>query len=134
MHEIHRDCEALARKMTAEYKAARPGQPFADIPGEPLKQTSDSRKRRSRLSVGLKPPQAVLDGQAHALNENAAIYLKALLDADGHVRSGPEIAQQFPIFPADKVTRVRKSLPKILSALVETKQSGSYLKPEAWLT
>lgn len=95
------------------------------------------QKRSLRVNASIDEQKVFLetdDGIAETrVPRNSAIYLKALIEAGGKPISGAAIKKRYPEFPADKVTRLRKYLPKGIQELIDCSTgSGSWLKPEAW--
>ena len=74
-----------------------------------------------RLQVILDdPPRAILDGIPYPVSRTAAIFLKALLDANGAWVWTQEITSTFPEYEGSRVQRVKESLPPTIAALVES--------------
>ena len=87
-----------------------------------------------RLSVEFEPPAATLDNTRHPITGEAAWFLDALIRARGKFVSGKQVAEQHKLFPTDKVTRVRETLPCDIGELVKSKSgAGSRLVKEAWI-
>jgi len=76
-----------------------------------------------KILVSTDPPQIVIDGQAIALDEQGAIYVAAVVSANGQWISGPDIAKGNSLFDASKVNRVWSGLPAPIQKLIE-KQPG----------
>jgi hypothetical protein len=76
--------------------------------------------KQPRIQVSIKPPQIVIDGTATALDEQAAIYLDAVVAAGGQWVSGADIARRNAVFDASKVNRVWTNLPEHVQKLIET--------------
>lgn len=83
-----------------------------------------------RLTVSLDPPQAVLDGEPFALDEDQAAFVKEVLDAGGDWISGSQItkARELP-----RPDRVRDSLPRQILELIESAKYKGYRLPLASL-
>jgi hypothetical protein len=72
------------------------------------------------LEIRLEPPSAILDGTPYSLaNRDSAIYLKALLDANGNRITVAEIAAKCPEFKGARPHRILKKLPEPIAILVE---------------
>ncbi len=98
------------------------------------KSEQKSPGKTCRLSVQLDPPVVTLDGKPYSILENAAFYLQVLIEASGHPRSGKNVTKWYGLFPADKVTRYRTSLPEPILKLVNSQPGmGSWLVEEAWI-
>jgi len=79
------------------------------------------KDHNSRLSVTLDPPQAVLDGCAHAITLNGAILLDALLKAESDWVAGHTLEM--------RADRVKRRLPKSLRELIKASPGKGYRIP-----
>lgn len=75
---------------------------------------------RERLVISLEPPQAVLDGRAYALTEQGAMFLDAVVAAEGNWVTGGEIAVRHSLFDSQRIKRIKDRLPGPLVRLVES--------------
>ncbi len=89
-------------------------------------------RRKCRLAVDVDNGSACLDDSTpYPLQENAARYLRAILNAQGNWVSGPELGRLDPLLMELRVHRLL--LPDAIKALIEKRPGkGSRLLPEAW--
>jgi hypothetical protein len=90
-----------------------------------------------RLTVTLKPPQAILDGCTFILEYDQAACLKMLLDDPGDWVSGPQIKKKFeishPDFEISRADRVFPKLPEEIYKLIESGGTKGFRIPLASL-
>lgn len=89
--------------------------------GDPSLSVRPVAERGPRLTVMLNPPQAVLDGQAFALDPDGALLVDALIKADGDWVASAKLDM--------RADRVRKKLPKQVGALVEAEPGKGFRIP-----